>query len=123
MVNPFLSCVLRHMFSLPKKSILCLELGGKAATEPGLVWFVRTALLPSLLPIQAAFSLTGDLKHSQFSLIVSCISLKRKKKGKKWSQSCILGKRIPANIEWNFLKHYLICIGFSMLQEQKCFLG
>lgn len=83
MVNPFLSCVLRQMFSLLKKSILCLELGEKATTEPGLVWFVRTALLPSLLPIKAALSLTEDLKHSQFSLIVSCISLKRKKKGKE----------------------------------------
>lgn len=80
MVNPFVSSVLRPMFSLLRKSILCLELGGKATTEPSLVWFGRTALLPSLLPIQAALSLTERPETRAISLIVSRISLKRKKR-------------------------------------------
>lgn len=55
-LNPFLSHVLRPMFSMFKKSILCLE--WKKKPQQSLVWLCESHSAPAFLLIQAASPVT-----------------------------------------------------------------
>lgn len=98
----------------------------KAPAEPGLALFLRALLFPSLLPSQAALSVIECSEaHMIFTNCFMILSPKGKKKikGKKWSQSCMLCGSIPAYYSLEFSEELLDLYGPQYTSRTEMFCG